>query len=338
MSTSTLTSPAIAADWNRLADKALAGDILTDDEAMSVLHADDTEILALLHAAYRVRRHYFGNRIKLNMLLNAKSGHCPEDCNYCSQSSVSDAPIDSYPMQETDAIVAGARRALAAGASTYCIVCSGRGPNPRTLDTVIDAVKAIKQEMPLKLCACLGLLTDDQARRLKDAGVDRYNHNLNTSQANYEKVCTTHTYADRVGTVERSVAAGLSACSGIIVGMGETELELIGMARHLRDLGAESIPVNLLHPVDGTPMGSAGEVRPLFALKVLAAFRLLCPDREIRVAGGRESTLRSMQPLAFYAANSMFVGDYLTTDGQAIDADHKMIEDMGFTIERPGEG
>lgn len=329
------TMPAVN-QWETLADKALAGEELTTAEAVSVLTADDTELLAILHAAYRVRRHHFGKEIKLNMLLNAKSGHCPEDCGYCSQSSASKAEIDTYNIMSTEAIVAAAKRALAAGASTYCIVCSGRGPSPRVMDHVVDAVRTIKQETPLKLCACLGVLEEEEAQRLKDAGVDRYNHNINTSKTNYEKVCTTHTYDDRVNTVSKAQQAGLSACSGVIVGMGETHEELVDMARHLRTIGADSIPVNLLHPVDGTPMGDYPEVEPIFALKVLAMFRLLCPDREIRVAGGRESNLRAMQPLAFYAANSLFVGDYLTTDGQEINADHQMIKDMGFEIEQPG--
>jgi biotin synthase len=322
--------------WETLADQALAGQELSTADALAILNCADEDILALLHAGYRIRRHYFGRQIKLNMLINAKSGHCPEDCNYCAQSKVSSAPLETYNIMERETIVAGARRAYEAGASTYCIVCSGRGPSPRVMDHVVDAVRQIKAEMPLRICACLGILNDEQAQRLRAAGVDRYNHNLNTSENRYGEVCTTHSFQDRVQTVQKAQAAGISACSGIIVGMGETQHDLIDVARALRKLGADSIPVNLLHPVKGTPMGDRPQVSAMYGLKVLAMIRFLCPDREIRVAGGREVNLRSLQPLALFVANSIFVGDYLTTDGQAISADHQMIEDLGFEIERPG--
>ncbi len=319
--------------WATLAEQAINLEPISDEDAMAVLEASDAEVLSILHEAFRVRRHFFGKVIKLNMLLNAKSGHCPEDCGYCSQSSVSDAEVETYNIMDKETILAAARRAVAAKASTFCLVCSGRGPNPRTLDTVIEAVKEIKAEMPLRLCACLGVLAEEQAEALKEAGVDRYNHNLNTSKENYEKVCSTHTFDDRVDTVNKARGAGMSACSGVIIGMGESHGEIIDMARNLRDIGAESIPINLLHPVEGTPMGHYPEVPPMFALRVLSLFRFICPDREIRVAGGREASLRSLQPLAFFVANSLFVGDYLTTDGQTIDADHQMIKDLGFEIE-----
>jgi biotin synthase len=322
-----------ASRFEFFADKALAGELLTKEEALSVLRADDDELLPLLHAAFRVRRHYFGKKVKLNMIINAKSGYCPEDCGYCSQSIVSTAPIEKYTLLKKDVLIEGAKEALARKAGTYCIVASGRGPTPRELDEVIEAVKVIKEEFQLKVCACLGILTEEQARRLKEAGVDRYNHNLNTSAGHYANITTTHTYDDRVRTVETVKAAGISPCSGCIVGMGETHEQVVEIAYSLRELNADSIPVNFLNAIPGTPLENLDELDPRYCLKVLALFRFICPSKEIRVSGGREVNLRSLQPLALYPANAIFVGDYLTTEGQAASLDHKMIEDLGFEIE-----
>lgn len=320
-------------DWNRLADAALAGRPLTVREGLYVLQAPDGELLPLLAAAYRVRRTYFGNRVMLNMILNAKSGLCPEDCGYCSQSVVSRADIPRYRLLDRESLLAGAREAVRRGASTFCIVASGRGPTDRELKEVAEAVREIRRTMPLKICACLGLLREGQAELLAEAGVERYNHNLNTSRERYGRIVTTHTWDQRVETVGRVKAAGISPCSGVIIGMGETDEEIVEMALALRELGVDSIPVNFLNAIPGTPLEDAGRVCPRKALKVLALFRLMCPDREIRVAGGREITLRSLQPLALYAANSLFVGDYLTTPGQEAERDRRMIGDLGFEIE-----
>ncbi|MEC0178232.1 biotin synthase BioB [Paenibacillus favisporus] len=327
-----LGSP-VRQDWRVLADKALNGQRLTMEEGLAVLNAPNDEILGLMQAAFTVRKHYYGLKVKLNMILNAKSGLCPEDCGYCSQSIVSTAPIEKYSLLDKETVLAGAREALARKAGTYCIVASGRGPTPRELDQVVEAVQEIRETMPLKICACLGLLKDGQAEKLAEAGVHRYNHNLNTSQSNYSRITTTHTYDDRVDTVEKAKASGLSPCSGVIIGMGESDEDIVGMAYALRELDADSIPVNFLNAIPGTPLEQAGRTPALKALKVLALFRLVCPSKEIRVAGGRELNLRSLQPLALYAANSVFVGDYLTTEGQDVLADHALIEDLGFEIE-----
>lgn len=322
-----------AVRWERLAEKAIAGECLSVEEGMAVLEAGDDELLPLLYAAFKVRSHYFGKKVKLNMIINAKSGLCPEDCGYCSQSIISSAPVPKYTMLDKDTIVAGAKEAMARKAGTYCIVAAGRGPTERELAHVEAAVKEIRETMPLKICACLGLLQDRQAERLKEAGVHRYNHNLNTSRGHYPSIASTHTYDQRVETVETVKRQGMSPCSGIIVGMGESNREIAEMALALRELDADSIPVNFLNPILGTPLANSPITKPTRALKVLALFRFACPAKEIRVAGGREITLRSLQPLALYAANSVFVGDYLTTEGQAVTADHALIEDLGFQIE-----
>lgn len=319
--------------WDTYATMALQGKRLSPTQALSVLQADDRQLLSLLHAAYRVRYFYYGNKVKLNVIMNAKSGLCPEDCGYCAQSIVSTAPISKYPLLDRQTIIDGAKRALERQVGTYCIVASGRGPTNRDLEHVIEAVAEIKATMPLKICACLGILNDDQAVRLKQAGVDRYNHNLNTDASHFSNITTTHTYDDRVRTVETATRAGMSPCSGCIVGMGETDAQLVDVAFALRDLHADSIPVNFLHAIAGTPLEHVDVLNPRRCLKILALMRFVCPTKEIRASGGREVNLRSLQPLALYAANSIFIGDYLTTAGQAYTADHQMIADMGFEIE-----
>ncbi|MDR7315282.1 biotin synthase BioB [Brevibacillus nitrificans] len=320
-------------DWMSYAKKAIHNEMLTREEALRVLRAQDDELLPLLHAAFQVRQHFFGKKVKLNMILNAKSGLCPEDCGYCSQSIVSSAPVAKYTLLDKETLLAGAREALNRKAGTYCIVASGRGPTEKELAQVIEAVEEIRETMPLKICACLGILSDEQATRLQAAGVHRYNHNLNTSRSHYGDITTTHTYDQRVETVDTVKRAGMSPCSGVIIGMGESDEEIVEMAQALRELDADSIPVNFLNAIPGTPLEAYGRTPARKALRVLALFRFLCPTKEIRVAGGREVNLRSLQPLALYAANSLFVGDYLTTPGQEITTDHQMIEDLGFEIE-----
>lgn len=320
--------------WHELARKSLSGESMTMQEGLAILEAGDNDVLPLLHAAFQVRSYFYGKKVKLNMLINAKSGLCPEDCGYCSQSIVSTVPVSKYSLLDKEMLLSGAREALARKAGTYCIVASGKGPTERELDHVVEAVKEIRATMPLKICACLGILKEGQANRLAEAGVHRYNHNLNTSKANYRSITTTHTYDQRVQTVEAAKAGGLSPCSGVIIGMGESDRDIVEMAFALKKLDADSIPVNFLHAIPGTPLEDMGRTPAMKALKVLALFRFVCPSKEIRIAGGRELNLRHLQPLAMYAANSIFVGDYLTTAGQDISADHEMIEDLGFEIEQ----
>ncbi|MGC4376180.1 biotin synthase BioB [Fictibacillus sp. Mic-4] len=323
-------------DWTLLAQEVLQGKELTNEEALSILNSDDDDILPLLHGAFLIRKYYFGKLVKLNKIINTKSGYCPEDCGYCSQSSVSTAPIEKYVMLDKETIVEGAKKAYDQDVRTYCIVASGRGPLNRDLNTVIDAVKEIKANYNMKVCACLGILTDEQSKALKEAGVDRYNHNINTSSDHHSNITSTHTYDDRVATITKIKEAGISPCSGVIIGMGEKHEDIVKMAFALKEIDADSIPVNFLHAIPGTPLEHLDELNPRFCLKVLALFRFINPSKEIRISGGREVNLRSIQPLGLYAANSIFLGDYLTTEGQESTADHQMIEDMGFEIDLHG--
>ena len=318
--------------WDRLADEVLDGNLLSQEQGLSILRAADDELLSLLAAAFRVRKHYFGNTVHLYYLKNAKSGLCSEDCGYCSQSAVTEAEIDKYPLLNADRLLAGARQAAEANARTYCIVASGRGPSDREVDHIANTVKTIKAETGLHICCCLGLLTSEQAQRLKAAGVDRINHNLNTSRNFHDNICTTHSFDDRLKTLQIARQAGLELCAGLIVGMGESDADVVDVAMELQRLDVESIPINFLIPIEGNLLQNTGQLSPRYCLKTLCLFRLANPRTEIRIAGGREVNLRSMQAMGLYAANSMFVSDYLTTKGQAAEADFQMIEDLGFEI------
>lgn len=351
-------------NWNHLAGKALEGVALTRDEARAVLEAGPDQTLPLIAAAYQVRQRHFGQRIRLNYLLNAKSGICPEDCNYCSQSKVSEAPIDKYAWLSKDKVLEMADRAASVHAGRFCMVASGRGPSAKEMSHVVDCVKAVREKHPsLEICCCLGLLDPNQAGALKEAGVSAVNHNLNTSERYYGEICDTHTYQDRVDTVQAVKNAGISACSGALVGMGEKQDDILDLAYALREIGVESLPVNFLMSITGTPLGpesssspaapsggpkgfnertgypltTAGndefKLNPTRCLNVLCLFRFLNPKASLRISGGREIHLRSLQPLGLYVANSIFIGDYLTTKGQPAEADLQMIRDLGFEIE-----
>ena len=325
------------ARWHGLADRVLAGGTLDRDEARAILESTDAELLDVLAAAYRVRHRHFGNTVQLFFLMNAKSGLCPEDCGYCSQSKVSEAEIPRYNLLSAPKLMEAAKLAAERQSKTFCIVISARGPTQREVDFVCQITPRIKQEHGLNVCACLGLLTPEQARQLAAAGVDKVNHNLNTSERHYGEVCSTHTYADRVATLEACRSAGLQLCSGGIMGMGETHDDLVDMALALRRMNVESIPLNFLNAIDGTPLEGVNRITPRDCLRGLAMMRLVNPAAEIRIAGGREIHLGSLQPLGLYAANSMFVGDYLTTKGQLPEADYRMIEEMGFVVTRGAE-
>ncbi|WP_327120946.1 biotin synthase BioB [Streptomyces sp. NBC_01341] len=319
---------------NTLVDKGLRRELPTRDEALAVLATSDDELLDVVAAAGKVRRQWFGRRVKLNYLVNLKSGLCPEDCSYCSQRLGSKAEILKYTWIKPDEAEKAAAAGVAGGAKRVCLVASGRGPTDRDVDRVSKTIEAIKgQHGDVEVCACLGLLSEGQAERLKSAGADAYNHNLNTSEATYGDITTTHTYADRVETVQQAQAAGLSACSGLIAGMGETDADLVDVVFSLRELDPDSVPVNFLIPMEGTPLAKDWHLTPQRCLRILAMVRFVCPDVEVRLAGGREVHLRSMQPLALNLVNSIFLGDYLTSEGQAGQTDLDMIADAGFEVE-----
>ncbi len=320
-------------DMSVLARTSLAGEALSRADAFGVLQTPDTELRALLDAAFSVRSRTFGRKVKVCVLQNAQSGLCPEDCHYCSQSKISTAPIQKYRLLPQDQLLAGARKAVAAGARRYCMVASGRGPQAREIAHMSQAARAIKAKFPqLEICVSLGLMDHAQATELKHAGVGWVNHNLNTSRRFYPRICTTHTYDDRVETVKNVKRAGLSSCSGGIIGMGESDEDIVDLAYATRELGIDSIPVNFLYPIAGTPLGER-RADPIKGLKTLCLLRFLNPRSEIRMAAGREIYLGDWSGLALYPANSLFVEGYLTTPGQQAEAARSLIERAGFEVE-----
>jgi biotin synthase len=333
LSSSVSVAAAGASRWSVLADTALAGELVTRDQARAVLHASPDELLGLLDAAFRVRRAHWGRRVSLHVLENAKLGGCPEDCGFCSQSSKYASPGGEGAMKSVDELVAGARRAFATRAKRYCMVTATRGPSQRDLDTICEAAQRIKAELDIELCASLGLLTDAKAQRLAAAGVDRFNHNLETSERHYGTIVSTHSWRDRVATVEAAKRAGMDTCCGGIVGLGETEDDLLDLAFALRALDVDSVPVNFLDARPGTPLAGYPRVEPGLALRALCMFRFVHPRTDLRVAGGREITLRALQVMALYPANSIFTQGYLTTGGATPHDDHRMIRDAGFELE-----
>ena len=319
-------------EWEILSGKALADGTVTRDEAMVVLKSGEDEILDVLNAAFKVRLHHFGRGMSLHVLNNARSGMCSENCSFCSQSAVADSGIARYPMKSVDEIVEGAREAKKVNAVRYCIVISSRSPAKQDLDTVCEAVRRIKKEMNIQVCTSLGILTPEQAHTLTRAGVNRYNHNFETSSRYYPSICSTHNFDDRVRTVRTAREAGLEICCGGLIGMGETLEDRVELAFAVKEGQADSIPVNFLDPRSGTPLADRSRLKPPECLRTLAMFRLVNPSSEIRIAGGREACLRHLQPLALYAANSMFTQGYLTTPGQGYLADIAMIEEAGFEV------
>lgn len=325
-------------DWTSLSDRVLAGEKITEPEALAVLESPDGELLDVLQAAYRIRREYFGNTVSLHLLRNVKSGKCPEDCAFCSQSTSAINEVERYDMQTVEDIVEGAQAAADRNAKRYCVVSSTRAPSPNELETICEAAIQIKQKHPdLEICSSLGLLTEQKAQRLKESGVDRFNHNLETSENYFSEVVTTHEFEDRVNTAKIVKKVGLDLCCGGLFGMGESLQDRVDLAFALGDLNVDSVPVNFLDPRPGTPFhGKPNPLTPNDCLRALAMVRFVIPHTEVRVAGGRETTLRDMQPLALYPANSMFTAGYLTTGGQSYDEDKRMIEDAGFEIEISG--
>jgi biotin synthase len=318
---------------SHLAEQALRDEPPSRNDALWILDGKDVELLPLLHAAYLPRERHFGRKVMVQILNNIQNGLCPEDCGYCSQSSDSDAAIRKYPIKSDEEIFAAAEHAARAGASRYCMVLSGRGPTIERTRKLASLIRQLKDRYPIEICLSAGLVDDARAEILAEAGLDRLNHNLNTSESHYGKVCSTHSYSDRVRTLEAAHKSGIETCSGFILGMGESSSDVVELAFRLRELEVPSIPVNFLIPIEGNPLQADDSLTPERCLRTLALVRFVNPRAEIRAAGGREGHLRSLEPLALYPANSLFVEGYLTTRGDAVADTYRMIRDAGFEIE-----
>jgi biotin synthase len=322
----------VSENATRLAERALRDEAPGPDEARRLLDGEECALLPLLQAAFVPRERHFGRRVMVHVLNNVQNGLCPEDCGYCSQSRDSDAAIRKYPMTSDEEILAGAERAAQAGASRYCMVLSGRGPTLERTRRLAALIRRVKERHAIEVCLSVGLLSEEHARILAAAGLDRLNHNLNTSEAHYPKICSTHTWADRVNTLRAAKLCGIEPCSGLILGMGETSADVVEVAFTLRELEVPSIPVNFLVPIPGNPVQEDGSLTPERCLRALAVMRLVNPRAEIRVAAGREGHLRALQALALWPANSLFVEGYLTTRGDAVRETYRMIRDAGFEV------
>jgi len=325
-----------ATDFEILAEKSLRDELLSRDEARAVLCADDSQLEEILSAARRVREVHFARRVKLCLLLNAQSGICPEDCGYCSQSKVSTAPVQKYKLLPHESIVERAGLAVEAGATRFCMAIAARGATEKDVAHLGAAIREIKGNPAtshLEICTSLGLINAQKCRDLKAAGVDYVNHNLNTSEKHYASICSTHTYAERVETLQNVKNAGLHTCAGGIVGLGETLDDLLDMGYALRELEIESIPINILLRIQGVPLQNAAPVGVSHALRVMCLMRFLNPRAEVRAAAGRER-LGEHQMKVLWPCNSLFVDGYLTTEGEHHSDVKKWIEAAGFEIER----
>ncbi len=318
--------------YDGLVQKSLQGETFSDKSCLQILTSSAVELLPLLDAAFQVRKRYTGVEVQLHIINNAQNGYCPEDCHYCAQAKSSDADINAYGIKPDEEIVAEAQSAYESGAYRYCMVFAGRGPSKKRVEHLGKLIREIKSRYPIEVCLCAGLIDKESAHILKEAGLDRLNHNLNTSESHYPNICTTHTYADRVNTLNAAQAAGIELCSGIIVGMGEQVDDIIEVAKTLRTLNVQSIPVNFLLPIPGNVLSDDPGLSPDYCLRVLCLYRFLNPDAEIRIAAGREAHLRSMQVMALYPANSLFIDGYLNAKGAARSQTLQMIKDAGFTV------
>lgn len=316
----------------KLVDEINEGKQIDEALAKDILASDRIELLPLLDAAYQLRKKYFGNEVSLHIINNAQNGHCSEDCHYCVQAKSSESGIEEYPLKSDDEILAEAKKAHDSGAFRYCMVFAGRGPSPRRVEHLAQLIRKIKAQYPIQICVSAGLLDNDKAKILKEAGLDRLNHNLNTSRKHYPKICTTHTYDERLSTLRSATSAGIELCSGLIIGMGEQADDIIEIAYTLRDLRSPSIPVNFYIPIPGTTIEDPSELSPKYCLRVLCLFRFINPKAEIRMAAGRELHLRDMQAMALYPANSLFLEGYLNAKGSSPAKTLQMIKDAGFVI------
>jgi biotin synthase len=315
-----------------------AGERLGREDALALLKAAERDPWPVLAAADRVRRRFRGRVVHLCSISAVKLGRCGENCRWCAQSAHWATAIEAHGLLSTEELVRQAQAAAARGAERFGLVTSGARLSRAELDAVLASAAAIRERTGLAVCGSFGALGGEDARRLAQAGIGRYNHNLETSARHFPRVCTTHTYEDRVRTARAVLEAGLELCCGGLFGMGETDEDRVDLALAVRDIGAHVVPLNFLHPIPGTPLADAPPLEPLKILSIVAMFRMLLPDRIIKLAGGREKNLRDLQGLMFFAgADSCMVGGYLTTPGRAAEDDLRMIRDLGLEIAGVGE-
>ena len=320
-----------------LTDKVLNGGEVTREEAERLINVSDDDTMLLLAMADKIRQKFNGNAVDCCAIINGRSGRCPENCKFCAQSAHYHTGVKEYPLLSEQEFVDAAQKAKAAGAVRFSIVTSGRGQSKADdFENICKALKRIKEEVGIEVCCSLGILTEEQAFKLKELGVMRYHSNLETARSHFPDICSTHTYEDKMFTIHNAQKAGLRVCSGGIFGLGETPEQRVEMAFELKRLGIDSVPLNLLTPIPGTPFENNKPLKPLEILRAYAVFRFVLPKALIRTAGGREVNLRDLQCLALNGGlNGIMVGGYLTTGGRSPEADKVMIKDLGRTVTHP---
>ena len=320
--------------YEDIANQSIENDGINADNIRWIIEDKSVELLPLLHCAYKVKYKYFQNKIRIHILNNVQSGNCSEDCKYCAQSHTNDL-AKKYPMKTDEEILKEAEAAYRAGAYRHCMVFSGRDIGKNRIEKISNVVKKIKEKYKnMDICISAGFLNAEDAIKLVKSGVNRYNHNINTSKNHYGKICTTHDYQKRIDTINTASKNGLEICSGIIIGMGESSDDIVQIIDTLKKVKADSIPVNFFIPIPGHTIENIQTLTPEYCLKILACFRLAFPQAEIRIAAGREYHLRSMQSLSLYAVNSLFARGYLTTDGDDVEKTKNMILDAGFVLDK----
>lgn len=291
------------------------------------------ELMYLYALANEIRCEFKGNDVDFCSIVNIKSGNCPEDCGFCAQSARHETGVQKYPFLSDEQILKAAHEAKANGAWCIGLVEAVRGASKQDIARIKKLIPRIQEEVGIEVHASLGILGEDDLRELKDAGMTMFNHNLETSPSYFSRICTTHSYQDRINTVENVRKAGMQACCGCIWNMGESEADRLEIAFELKKLNPSKITINILNPLEGTPLGHRGLMQPLDALKYISLYRLIVPQTNISVCGGREVNLRSLQPMMYLAgANASMVGNYLTTTGAPPDADHAMLRDLQLEL------
>ena len=316
---------------DEIANRIIEGGTLTPEEAVRLSGAEGMDVYDLFRAASRIKEHFVGNEVHLCSIINAKSGRCAEDCAFCAQSAhhSTDAPV--YPLVQEDRLLESARDAEANGSACFGIITSGTTVNGPELEQILTALRRIRLETTILPSCSLGIIDEQTARKLKDAGMDTYHHNLETAESFFPSICTTHPYRDDVETVRAVKKAGLKVCCGGIFGLGETAAQRVEMAFTLKELDVDSVPINFLNPIEGTRLEGAANISAMECLKTIAIYRMILPDKRITVCGGREKNLRDMQSWIFFAgANGTMIGNYLTTQGRNVDVDLKMFGDLGL--------
>ncbi|MFZ5969382.1 MAG: biotin synthase BioB [Bacillota bacterium] len=320
---------------NEVKDRILNGGTITYDEALRIMAIDEQDsgsLEALYEAANEIRKQVVGNKVDLCTIMNAKSGKCSEDCKYCAQSGHYHTGVEEYDLLNYDKVLERALEMEKEGAHRFSLVTSGRGVDGEEFQKLVELYRRLRKDTNLKICASHGIISYEQALRLKEAGVSMYHHNVETSSSYYGEICSTHSYQDRIDTIKNLHKAGLEICSGGIIGMGETVEDRVKMAFEIRDLDIKSVPINILNPIKGTPLGELQPLSPVEALKTMALYRFVIPDCYIRYAGGR-MLLGELQKIGFKAGvNAALVGNYLTTIGSKIADDIELLKCEGLEI------